>query len=892
MQTASVRRFPRPFTALRVHALHLVGVLLMTLASASVQAQAYRNPLVNTASVTAPADISDPTPGNNSGSDSNTLAATAQLSVVKSITLPAAGAAVAAGGAVQYRIEVRNAGPSQAVGATLTDSVPAQLTNVSWSCAPVSGATSCAAATGTGNLNVSVNVGVGEVLVVLVNGTAPGVTPATVSANVATIAPPPGTTDPTPGDNTATTPTITVQAAPIVATNDDFSATPLPPGAGGTTVTVFTNDTLNGAAFAPAAVVATLTAAPSGYAINANGTISVPATAPAGPVTLTYQICEAASPGNCASANVALVVSPNAVDDSVAVQAGAALNGNVSTNDNAFIGSTFVQTGTAPTQGAVALQANGSFTYTANAGATGTDTFSYQLCLPAPNAAVCDTAVVTVNLTANVIDAVNDDFSATPVPAAAGGVTASVLTNDTFNSAPVVPANLTTTLITAPSGYTINAAGAISVPANAIAGAVTLGYRICLTAAPTLCDTATVQVVIAPNAVDDAVATPGAGQSVSGNVGSNDNTPAGSAFTASGAAATQGTVTLNGDGTFTYLPNAGAAGTDTFGYQVCLPAPNGAACSTATVTVTLGANALVANDDPFPTPVPAIAGGTTPSVLDNDTLNGVAVTQGTVTATLQGTVTGFTLNGTTGVITVAPNVPAGPTALSYQLCENAAPTNCSIANVQVLVSPGAVADTVSVQSGQAETGSVATNDNTPTGSLFAALTQPTQGSLLFNDDGSFTYTSNAGSAGSDSFNYQVCLPAPNVGVCATTTATFTITANTVDAVDDPFTAPAISPVTGGSTPSVLTNDLFNSAQPTAAQVTLSLINTPPPGFTITSAGVINVPAGAAAGAVSITYELCEAGTTTNFETAQVALLIAPAAEDERFRVPRILEEED
>ncbi|MCT4541794.1 Ig-like domain-containing protein, partial [Pseudomonas aeruginosa] len=467
---------------------------------------------------------------------------------------------------------------------------------------------------------------------------------------------------------------------------------------------------------------------------------------------------------------------------------------------------------------------------------------------------MCDTATVTINLTANVIDAVDDNLSTPAIPAAGGGTTVSVLTNDTFNGVAVVPANLSTTLITAPAGYTIDAAGAISVPANAVAGPVTLGYRICLTAAPTLCDTAAVQLVVGPNAVNDTVSTPGAGQPVSGNVGINDNTPAGSLFTAAGATPTQGSVTVNPDGTFTYQPNAGSAGTDTFGYQVCLPAPNAGVCATATVTVTLGANTLAANDDLFGTPVSGLAGGVTPSVLGNDTLNGAVVTAGTVTATLQGTVAGFTLDAATGVITVAPGTDPGAVTLSYQLCEVAAPANCDVASVQVLISPTAVADSIPLQSGQSETGSVADNDDIVTGVVFTALTQPTQGVLTFAADGSFTYVSNPGSSTNDSFDYQVCLPAPNSGVCSTTTATFVVAANTVDAVDDPFTAPAISPVTGGSTPSVLGNDLFNGVAVNAAQVTVSLINTPPPGYTITSAGVINVPAGAAAGAVSLTMQ--------------------------------------
>ncbi|MEI4515636.1 MULTISPECIES: Ig-like domain-containing protein [unclassified Stenotrophomonas] len=883
MSTASARRFLSQLAArcLRARALPLAGIVLMTLAASGAQAQAYRNPLVNTATVAAPADISDPTPGNNTSSDSNTLAASAQLSVSKTITTPTP---VAAGGAVQYRIELRNQGPSQAVGATLVDSVPAQLTAVSWTCAVVSPSTQCAAASGTGSVNIGVNVGVGEVLVVLVNGTAPTTTPATIAANVATITPPLGTTDPTPGDNTATTPSIPVQAAALIANDDDFRAAPLPPGVGGITASVLTNDTLNGVPVVAANMVLSLTSAPSGYSIAADGTVNVPATAAAGPVTLTYQLCEQASPANCDTANVLLVVGPNAVDDSYAVQAGAQLVANVRDNDNYVVDSTFTQTGTAPTQGTLQLLGDGSFTYTANAGATGTDTFSYQLCLPAPNGAACDTATVTLNINASVIDAVADDFTATPVPAQSGGTLAtSVLANDTFDGNPVVAANLTTTLITAPAGYVMDAGGFITVPAGTAAGAVTLAYRICLTSAPTLCDTANVQLVVGPDAVDDAVTTPGAGQPALGNVGTNDIAAPGAAFSLV-TPATQGTAVIGGDGAFTYTPNAGAAGTDTFSYQVCLPAPNGTVCDTATVTVTLGANALLANDDTFATAIPG-AGGTTPSVLGNDTLNGSAVVPGTVTATLLSTTPGYTLDPTSGTIAVAANIPAGLVTLSYRLCEVAVPTNCDDADVQLVVSPTALADTFNVQAGQSVNGLVAINDNAPAGSQYFALTAPTLGSIDLAGNGALTYTANPGTTGTDTFDYRVCLPAPNGATCATATVSVIIAANTIDAVDDVFTAPVISPVTGGSTASVLGNDTFNAAPVTAAQVTLSLVNAPPPGFTITSAGVINVPAGAAAGAVSLTYELCEAGAGSNCDTAQVALLIAPAAADDTYTTP-------
>ena len=91
---------------------HAVGLLALLL-SPTLLAQSYPNPLNNTATVTAPADVGDPTPGNNTATDTNALALQAQLSVTKTLL---SASPVAAGGAVQYRIQVSNAGPSAAQG--------------------------------------------------------------------------------------------------------------------------------------------------------------------------------------------------------------------------------------------------------------------------------------------------------------------------------------------------------------------------------------------------------------------------------------------------------------------------------------------------------------------------------------------------------------------------------------------------------------------------------------------------------------------------------------------------------------------------------------------------------------------------------------------------------
>ena len=72
--------------------------------------------LSNTATVTPPAGWTDPTPGNNSATDTDTLTPTGDLSITKTDGV----SGYTAGGSVTYTIVVSNAGPSDAVGATVT----------------------------------------------------------------------------------------------------------------------------------------------------------------------------------------------------------------------------------------------------------------------------------------------------------------------------------------------------------------------------------------------------------------------------------------------------------------------------------------------------------------------------------------------------------------------------------------------------------------------------------------------------------------------------------------------------------------------------------------------------------------------------------------------------
>ncbi|WP_411267849.1 beta strand repeat-containing protein, partial [Pedobacter sp. AK017] len=106
------------------------------------------------------------------------------------------------------------------------------------------------------------------------------------------------------------TATLLVEPAVIDAVVDDYTASAINGISGGTTVSVLSNDTLNGSVLTPSDITLSAVTVPAGLTLNANGTITVPAGTPAGTYVLTYRICENRNPGNCdiAEATVFVVV--------------------------------------------------------------------------------------------------------------------------------------------------------------------------------------------------------------------------------------------------------------------------------------------------------------------------------------------------------------------------------------------------------------------------------------------------------------------------------------------------------------------------------------------------------------------------------------------------------
>ncbi len=96
------------------------------------------------------------------------------------------------------------------------------------------------------------------------------------------------------------------------------------------------------------------------------------------------------------------------------------------------------------------------------------------------------------------LDAINDDFSSSPVNFVTGGITTSVYNNDTFNGVPFADDVVTNTILDndGVTGLILNSNGTLSIPPNSIPGVYQVTYQICESANPGNCDSAIVILVI------------------------------------------------------------------------------------------------------------------------------------------------------------------------------------------------------------------------------------------------------------------------------------------------------------------------------------------------------------------------------------------------------------
>lgn len=222
---------------------------------------------------------------------------------------------------------------------------------------------------------------------------------------------------------------------------------------------------------------------------------------------------------------------------------------------------------------------------------------------------------------------------------------------------------------------------------------------------------------------------------------------------------TNGTLTLNPDGSFTYVPNAGYTGSDTFTYRIS----DGLLSTVGSVTLSVGQNrAPVAVDDAYELDVGetlnvnALAGVlANDSDLDQDNLTvslDAAPEHGDLVLNADGSFTYIPDAGFSGEDTFTYIVSDGAISRSATVRLNVVNPN---------VAPDAVADVYEVaRGGTLDVGAlqgVLANDTDANGNaLTAAILQgPRHGTFVFRPDGSFVYVPDPGFFGEDSFTYSV-----------------------------------------------------------------------------------------------------------------------------------------
>jgi len=236
-------------------------------------------------------------------------------------------------------------------------------------------------------------------------------------------------------------------------------------------------------------------------------------------------------------------------DSSLSVSAAAGVLANDSDPDSEVLTASLVS---GPANGALTLNADGSFTYTPNDDFNGTDSFIYQI-VDADGATATATAMISVNAVNDAPVAVDDSF----MMAAGTQLSDNVITND-FD---VDGDALTASLQSAPENgiLTFNSDGTFTYTASVdFSGTDTFTYTI--SDGNGAMDTATVTLNIDP------VITQDGSTRTTDTLSTDTEVPFGTII--SFTQGQNGSVTQVDDDTLSYTPNTGFVGTDSYTYTV------------------------------------------------------------------------------------------------------------------------------------------------------------------------------------------------------------------------------------------------------------------------------------------------------------------------------------
>jgi VCBS repeat-containing protein len=434
---------------------------------------------------------------------------------------------------------------------------------------------------------------------------------------------------------------------------------------------------------------------------------------------------------------------PVADDDSFTVAEGGTLNDFVTGSDAENDPLTFILVGDV-SYGTLTLNADGTFTYVHDGSENHSDSFTFKV-----NDGEYDSNVATVNITVSPVNdaptADDDSFTIDEGATENGNATGSDPDGDA----------LTYILVDGPSFadyFEFNPDGSYTYTHD---GSENFSDSFTFKVSDGLEESAVATITITINPVNDAPVadddefTLDEGATLNGNAFGSDaeNDPLTFILVDD---VQYGTLTLNPDGSFTYIHDGSENFSDSFTFKV-----NDGEYDSNVATITLTINpvndAPVANDDGFAVNEGGTYDGTaTGSDPDGDDLEFILVSD-----VVHGTLT-FNADGTfTYIHDGSENFND-----SFTFKVNDGTVDSNVATIDILINPvnegpTAADSAFTVLEGGTHIGALIGFDVDGPILLFALVDDATEGTLVFNTDGTYTYTHDGGPATSDSFTFTV-----------------------------------------------------------------------------------------------------------------------------------------
>lgn len=487
---------------------------------------------------------------------------------------------------------------------------------------------------------------------------------------------------------------------------------------------------------------------------------------------------------------------------------------------------------TAPTNGTLTLNADGSFTYTPHVNFEGIDSFTYTA-TDGTRTSATTTATITVNAI-NSAPLTNVDSYTLQED---GSLTVTVANGVLVNDSDPEGATLTAILVEAPEHGTLSLNSDGSFTYTPVANfSATDAFTYKASDGQRESGSTTVTLLVqgledAPVGVNDSYGLDQGGVlnvSAANGVLKNDSDVDADTLTAVLVSnPSNGTLTLNANGSFVYEPADTFVGTDTFTYHA-----NDGFFDSNTVTVTITVNdinlAPIATADSYSVDEDAVltVSATNGLLANDDDPDGDALTISVTSGAMHGT---LALQND-GSFTYTPDADfSGTDTFTYRLNDGSLDSNAAI--VTVLVHgindlPSATPDTYSVPVDGSLIVNIAngvlSNDIDVDGDTLNATIKnsTTNGSLSFQSNGSFTYSPNATYHGFDSFTYVV---ADNTG--ESNEATVTIAVDTApETIGNSYAVNEDETLTIDAAAGVLFNDSDVDDDPLTAIITTAPSN--------------------------------------------------------------------